>query len=228
MVARHPFLHFVGPGADRGGTVVEGLDILSLRELLLDDVDEADLLDKFGRWALGLELDGQRVDCLHAGNRAHIAAEGCGAVRDVLRPLERIDDILGRQGAPILKQHTRAQLDAPSGGIDVGPGFRKCWCDLEVRIRFDQAIEDLCGDVLIVTGARELRIERRRLRGTAKDDIGCERRRYGEDRRRCDKAKTCEAGRWFHGVLLLGSERGDCWLGMSRLIVVEMAGADMA
>ena len=46
VVARHPFLHLVGPGADRGRPIVEGLDRLSFGELLLDDVDEADLLDE--------------------------------------------------------------------------------------------------------------------------------------------------------------------------------------
>ena len=54
VVARHPFLHLVGPGADRGRAVVEGLDRLSFGELLLDDVDEADLLDEFrasGPWS---------------------------------------------------------------------------------------------------------------------------------------------------------------------------------
>ena len=134
------------------------------------------------------------------------------------------------RGAAVLEHHARAQLDAPGGGIDVGPGFRKRRRHLEVRIRFDQAIEDLSGDVLVVAGARELRIERRRLRRAAEDDIGRERRRHGDEA--CQPMRQGQGVlRWDDGFMAFSfwvQMRGDCRFGMSRLIVVEMAGADMA
>ena len=54
----------------------------------------------------------------------------------------------------------------------MGPGNGERGFNCRLASGVDQPVEDLRGDVLVVAGAGEVRVDRRRLGGAADDEVG--------------------------------------------------------